>query len=196
MSLPETRPPQPAGYERAFVGHLERLVEREDRAALAELRRGLGRAPGEAAGMHRHIVPYIPPDAAPWDEAPYYLVASLFALHQGSLPHDEEGGRVTNLGASYGRLSDEVGRESVEKRFVALLNAEREELPNHLRQAISLLKSREIRVDWLQLLRDVRRWDHPERRVQRSWARAYWRAAPVEDGASRETTAETTEAES
>jgi len=170
---------QQGGHTHAFVEQLQRLAEREDRAALAELRRGLGRAPGEAVGMYRYVVPFVPLDAPPWEERAYYLIASLFALHQGSWNHDEAHRDSRNFGASFRRLADQSGSESIEKRFVALLNAEPAELPNHLRQGVRLLKAHDVPVDWLQLLRDVRGWGHPEGRVRRNWARAYWRATPM-----------------
>jgi CRISPR system Cascade subunit CasB len=181
------------------VAHLERLVGREDRAALAALRRGLGRPAGSVADMYPYVIPYLPPETEPWAEAPYYLVASLFALHQGSWPHAESNGRTTDFGASYARLSQQLERESIEARFVALLDCDLDELPQHLRQAVALLKSREVPIDWLQLLRDVRGWGHPERYVQRAWARAYWGAPRAAEGGDAEETgsdATTTDSES
>lgn len=43
--------------ERAFVDALNRLVAREDRAALAALRRGLGKPPGTVAEMYPLVEP-------------------------------------------------------------------------------------------------------------------------------------------
>jgi CRISPR system Cascade subunit CasB len=64
--------------------------------------------------------------------------------------------------------------EGAEHRFTALLGAHREELEHHLRSAVSLLKSHDVPVDWEQLLRDIRWWGGAARRVERSWASAYW----------------------
>ena len=74
--------------------------------------------------------------------------------------------------------------ESLEKRFVALLNCHGDDLPNHLRQAVSLLKAKDVAVNWHQLLRDVLYWDHEARFVQQQWAREFWQ------GEVRETEAE------
>ena len=65
-------------------------------------------------------------------------------------------------------------RELAEKRFVALLNCHQEDLPDHLRHAVSLLRSKEIPIDWARLLRDLRWWHREDKRVQRDWARAFW----------------------
>ena len=62
-----------------FVSYLEGL--REDRGALASLRRGLGRPPGTVADMYRYVVRWLPDDAPRWREDAYYLIAALFAYH-------------------------------------------------------------------------------------------------------------------
>lgn len=165
----------PSEKERGFAEYLAGLAEREDRAALAALRRGLGKAPGEAAEMYPYLVPWLPRER--WGEETYYLVASLFGWHP--LPWrgagaDGERAAPTNLGASLTRLGAEVEGGGIERRFVALLNAHRDDLPEHLRRAVGLLKSRDLPIDWARLLHDVQGWDFPSRSVQRDWARAYW----------------------
>ena len=70
--------------------------------------------------------------------------------------------------------------ESLEKRFIALLNCHRDDLPNHLRQAVSLLKSKDVPINWHRLLRDILSWDHETRFVQQQWAGELWqRKAPA-----------------
>jgi len=157
-----------------FVAGLEGLVKREDRAALAALRRGLGKAPGEAAEMCRYVDPWLPSSPKPWEDSAYYLVASLFGLHPTPWPGGGHDAWKTNLGASFATLAGERGQERVERRFVALLNSDREDLPSHLRHCIGLLRTDDVPVDWVQLLRDVQRWDAPGGRVHRQWANAFW----------------------
>ncbi len=142
-----------------FIESLRDLRRREDRGALATLRRGLRQeVPYEA---YR----YLPADLKPWDEDAALLVASLFALHPG------EGGSG-NLGAAFGKIPERS--DSTQRRFMALLNCHGEDLRNHLRQAVSLLKSKEVPIDWCQLLEDVLHWDHPDHYVQKNWAKRYW----------------------
>lgn len=171
----------PTPAERRFIEALEGLAAREDRAALAALRRGLGRPPGEAAEPYPYVVPWIPADVPPWVEEAYFLVAALFALHPMSWRDDGASNAPTNLGASFARLRAAEQGGGAERRFVALLDSHPDDLPHHLRHAISLLRSREIPVDWARLLHDVQRWNRPGRQVQRAWARAFW--APVEAAA-------------
>ena len=62
----------------------------------------------------------------------------------------------------------------MEARFVALLNAHPEDLDDHLRHAVSLLKANEQPLDWFRLLEDLLQWDHPDGHVQLKWARDFY----------------------
>lgn len=149
-----------------FVEFLESL--RDDRGALAALRRGLGQPPGTVADMYRYIVPWLPEDAKPWREAAYYQVAALFAFHPAA-------GGVGNMGNHFARARDPQGDDiAIERRFTALLAAHRDDLDGYLRQAISFLRSKEVPVNWHQLFHDLQRWGYDGRPVQQEWARAFW----------------------
>lgn len=169
---------KPSLRQRRFIERLNERVANEDRAALAALRRGLGKTPGAVAETHQYVAPWLPPadenQYAPWvqqDQDAYYLVASLFALHQGDVWSDDRS-RQLNLGWSFRRLSESNDSGSIEKRFTALLNSHRDDLATHLQGAVSLLK--EQRVNWAQLLVDIQDWEQDDRSVQRGWAQAYW----------------------
>lgn len=156
----------PATEPHPFISYLKDLVD--DRAALAALRRGLGRPPGAAPQMHRYVIPRLPAGLYPRQEEAYYLIAALFGLH----PDDTATG---NLGRSFAQARDRDGNaEAIERRFSALLAAHPDDLPFQLRQAIQFLRAQEISVNWSQLLRDVLNWDNPRRSVQRSWAHGFW----------------------
>jgi CRISPR system Cascade subunit CasB len=153
------------------------------RAALATLRRGLGKPAGEVVEMYRYVVPYLPEGAPTRTEDAYFIVASLFGMHPHNWPSEGKPW-ATNLGASFRRLQQKRDNPSLEKRFAALLDAPREALEDHLRQAISLLRSEEIAVNYLQLLRDIQAWEYEERSVQRAWARAFWNSFSADDAGS------------
>lgn len=149
-----------------LVEQLVRLSAREDRAALAALRRGLGKPPGAVADMYPHVLPYIPAsDRTPDREAPYFLLASLYAAHPA---HSAAAG---NLGATCHNMA---GNESANRRFRRLLEAGPDELPVVLRQVIRLAAAKDHPVDYATLLRDLRHWTHPDRWVQRDWASSFW----------------------
>jgi CRISPR system Cascade subunit CasB len=159
--------------ERPFVTYLQSL--REDRGALAALRRGLGQPPGTEREMYRYVVPWLPSEPRPQQESVHYLVAALFGYHP-------QGGGAGNLGRAFARtVAAGDNTTAVERRFTALLTAHVEDLPFYLRQAISFLKSKEVPVDWHQLFTDLMAWDHPDRYVQQQWARGFWARRREED---------------
>ena len=173
---------RPSRDER-FISALEHLVTNDDRAALAALRRGLGQRPGETMELYPYVVPYVQGLQYTSDENAYYIIASLVGLYPTPSWQRSDGKQLTNLGASLALLKDDSG-DSLERRFVALLNAHADDLPEHLRQAISLLKSKDKPVNWLRLLRDIKQWDREDRRVQRLWAKGFWGEAVEDDDES------------
>lgn len=180
---------RPSEGQRQFIKDLKELAGSKDRGALAQLRRGLGREPGSALAMAPYVTRYIPAASREWEEAAYYLVAALFAWHPRNWDEAEAEAQGHNLGASFARLAAQQGPSgglagSTEQRFVALLNSHRDDLHVHLRQAVSLLKSKDIPVDWVQLLADVCRWNAPDRTVQRAWAKAFWASGSTESGST------------
>ncbi len=155
-----------------FITYLTQTLV-ADRGALAALRRGLGQPPGFAPEMLRFVVPFLPERPSAWHERTLYMLASLFALHPA---HTGEG----NLGDHFARLKSE-DNTALERRFTALLAAHPDELDIHLRRAVAMFKSKDIPVNWDQLLKDCLAWSHPERqaRVRRRWAMRFWRVQPV-----------------
>ena len=168
---------QQQSHSERFVAFLQGLKDREDRGALAALRRGLGRPPGEEPEMHKYVVRWTGGEQSRWEENTYYLVAALFAHHP--VQWDKREGQ-SNLGASFSRLStpDGIVPESIERRFTNLLSVPAEDLHLHLRHAVSLLKSKNVPVDWVRLLNDLRWWGHEDLWVQRRWSQAFWRGLP------------------
>ncbi len=153
-----------------FVNMLKRLnnPDNPNRGALAALRRGLGRPFGEAADMYPIVVPFLPDKIYRKEERIFYLIGALFAWH----PSDMKKG---NLGDSLKMLAAERGEsESLERRFIALLNCHTDDLPGHLRQNVGLLKSGDIPINWIQLFKDILKWDHPDKFVQKRWAKSFW----------------------
>jgi len=156
-----------------FVEYLESL--RDDRGVLAALRRGLGQPPGTVASMYPYVVPWLADDAPPWQETAHYLIAALFAYHSAA-------GGAGNMGSHFARAREPRGEDAaIERRFTALLAAHSDDLDFYLRQAVSFLKSKEVPVNWHQLLSDLQAWDHPDRYVQKQWARAFWGRPPQEN---------------
>lgn len=156
--------------ESRFIGYLKGLEKRQDRAALAHLRRGLGKPPKTAMEMFPYLGRFLSHDTKPNYENTVFIVAALFAYYPDA-KHASG-----NLGASLRELSDKTDSKSIEKRFVALLNAEAEDLPYYLRQIIGLLKSNDIGVNWEKLFFGVQNWknENLKETIQSQWAKQFW----------------------
>lgn len=170
-----------------FVAHLVALAKREDRAALAALRSGLGKQPGEAPAMFPYVEPYLGEKAGRDRVEAAYTVASLFGLHwhhsgagPGTPVRDRSFGSALRAIRKNGDGSD---NEGLARRFVALLNCDRDALPTHLRHLVQLLKSKEkeAHIDFVQLYYDILNWDDLDREVHRNWAAGFWGGAATED---------------
>lgn len=158
------------------------LRERDDRAALAALRRGLGKPPGTAPEMWPVLLPYLPEEIPRRVLDRCLLIASLFAAN----PEPWNGANAPwarNLGASLRRFDDALPRgdpnekaptPGVQRRMMVLLKSDEAELPDRLRHSVGLLKAGEVPIHWGQLLTDLGRWSIPERPVQRAWAKSFW----------------------
>ncbi len=85
------------------------------------------------------------------------------------------GGRPFLAALSSLRTADKEQSQALDRRIVALLNADREALPTLLRQAVGLIEDG-VPVDWLQLLKDIQQWDLVDRPVQKRWAATWWTA--------------------
>ena len=124
--------------------------------------------------MYRYVEQFVPREATAWERDAHYVVAAMFGAYHAAGPAPPGATGRGDLGAGLARLKQITGSESTEGRFTALLNAHIDELPEHLRHAVSLLRSKDVGVDWARLLRDIRAWNAPTRWVQREWARSFW----------------------
>ena len=172
---------QSPSHGETFVSHLLELAK-SNRGAMAELRRSLSHEPG----AHVAAFPYVERHAGnrhaldAYRKA-LYLVAGLFALHQ-------EHRKGSSFAAAYGRLSEQRKRsqksDGIERRFIALLSADAQSVPTHLRQALSLLVADEIPFDYVRLLTDLSVWLDPRKldrldAVRQRWAQDFYRASAL-----------------
>jgi CRISPR system Cascade subunit CasB len=160
-------------YESPFVKSLERLSLKKDshsRAVLAKLRRGLGKKEG-APEMYRYVVPFLDPEKKrDFDDERHFLIASLFAMH----PEPTRGVSMGKVFRAMASLGGNTIIKSVEKRFEYLLSVDGDDLGGHLRQAVSLAKSKGVAIDYHQLFSDVKDWNRTGKPVQLRWARDFW----------------------
>jgi len=148
-----------------FIEHLRRLAHPEtgDTGAMAALRRSLAFEPGTYAKSFPYVEPFVSGDG--WPRKALYLAAGLFAEHQKHQP-SRPFARVL------AEVKQERGSESLEQRFLALLDADEDQIAYRLRQNVRLVS--EYPFDWVGFTKDLLNWFHPDRFVQVNWARDYF----------------------
>ncbi len=154
----------------SFIKYLENLVKQENRGALASLRRGLQHDLGHCVDMYPYIIPWIKDVKGKWEKQMHYLIAALFAFHPQSTTNG-------NLGDVFKKIFQSKGEAaSLEQRFIAVLKSNPEDLPFHIRQAISLAKNENIPINWNELFYDLKRWPFTSKfPPYEKWAESFWR---------------------
>lgn len=106
------------------------------------------------------------------DEEMFFLIATLFGFNQNAFSG--------NFGETMKLVKIRSKSESLDKRFLALLDTYRgfnetwSAFSFKLRQLINLASSKEVGIDWVSLLKDLSYWTHPDKFIQKKWARSYF----------------------
>ncbi len=157
-------------HAEAFVTYLHGLRER-DRGALAALKRSLSYPPGSYPPVYPHVERFAALEGSAARRRALYLTAGLYALH----PREAD----RSLAAALAELMRLRESESIEKRFLALLGADPENLDTYLRQVVSLLAAGELGLNYARLLDDLSAWLNPYAgegadRIRQRWARDFY----------------------
>lgn len=163
------------------------VQENVSRRLLAEMRRGVGMAPGASPALWGMLFQDLPedfysvkgePSRAEWA---IYTALTLFALHQQgkSIQTDCMDKEGVSLGSAVAMLIDsEDDRERIWRRFQPVTSARSiENVSYHLRGIIQLLKAKGIGLDYPKLAgdlfvyQDVRRAD----KVRLIWGEDFYR---------------------
>ena len=99
----------------------------------------------------------------------HYLVAGLWAAHW----REGRAGVAMPLAKASALHQIASGSASTERRFIHLLDADREQLPHRLRQMVALLNEQPL--DFQSLLNDLLFWNRDDKREQNVWARTFYR---------------------
>lgn len=163
-------------------GLQKRYLDNESlgRAEVAALRKGANRAPGELPEiweLTRVEVPDGAGDAPTREEIAVHTAMTLYAVHQQSRSEC-----MFVPGRGLGRAAHQlVGTDeenpSARARFNALVTSTTvAELRHHLRNLVSLLRSRGITLDHAMLADDIVRFQRPggAKSVRLAWARQYY----------------------
>lgn len=145
------------------VGRINRILHMSDegrqKATLAKMRRGIGRLPGELPEIWSLIMEGVDDSLLNERfETAFFNALTLFAWHQqGHDPKDEpmyKEGMTLGKAAAYLFFKDESGdkeqaKERIIKRFgIITASKDTEDLFSHVKSMVSLLKSKDITLDY------------------------------------------------
>ena len=182
----ETKPvsyrERPIMDAKAFIAEL-REMRQNDRGRMSALKRSAGEMLfGRGTSWFYSLLKT--PEQRRYREV-YYLIATLFDFNRLE-------GCTGDFGQAMSQLCRNMQREPKDfRRFHILLDAEFDrlfdpddidspwaegggELAYRLRQTVKLMASKDVGVDWVELLVDLCSWSHPNRRIQKKWARSFF----------------------
>ncbi len=145
------------------------------RSTLAHLRQGIGRVPGDMPQLWGFFLSEMPekwmgnsePSKAEWA---IYLALTLFALHQQG--QDPNTAWMSQPGASLGKavarlIESPEDEKRISRRFFALATASSmEELAQHIRSLVQLLRSKSIPLDYPALAENLYWYQHTNSQAQ------------------------------
>lgn len=180
-----------AAYMRERLGKLRAdSNESRVRAQLANLRRGIGRKPGDMPELWGMLFAEMPEEMLSQNGQPtreewaIYTALTLYALHQQSSKISEqnmhEAGKPENrLGRAVARLVKDKknDRERIAKRLNAFATADDMlTAAHHLRGLIQLLRAEEIPLDYVHLAENLYDFQNPDFRpsVRLEWGQDFY----------------------
>lgn len=147
---------------------------------LANLRRGIGKEPGELPELWGMIFEKMPDEIidAAGAEWAVYTALTLYALHQQGKTENVHADGISFGTAARALVQNEDDRDRILKRLNLVATAPApKDLAYHLRGIIQLLKGTEARLDYARLAKELYQFRDPEKanRIRLSWARDFYR---------------------
>jgi CRISPR system Cascade subunit CasB len=163
---------EPLERQIKFFESLHRRIK-DDNAAKAALKRALSGEERHIRNTYSSVLPCMPD--INWQQELWILVACLSVYYPQ--PFDRKNQR--DLGYSCRGLANDTNSKGAERRFRALLDTSLEDIQSPLTALIRQIKTKEVRIDYPQLLADLCQWEHPNQYIQDNWARTFWGASKI-----------------
>lgn len=173
--------------------------EHRSRGVLAEMRRGVGFAPGDKPELWALLFEGMPESMmgsngrVSRDEWAIYAALTLFAIHQQG--HDINNEPMHREKVSLGRAlnimcgGDDEKQKRIKRRFDAMATAaSMEETVHYLRGLVQLLKAEGIALDYAMLARDLYWLQVPEYApsVRLTWGQDFYRMNKKNEGGNKD----------
>ena len=159
------------------------------KAALANLRHGVGKKPGEIPELWGTFLEDAPDDlysnfkgsSEPQkEEWAVYTALTLFALHQQGNNNSVNTDGI-NLGEAAAKLVKDDGNDDLERvlrRFSPVVTASSmQEVSHYLRTLVQLFRTKDIKLDYAELSGDIYdfQFESSRRAVQLKWGRGFYK---------------------
>ncbi len=175
---------------RKYVKHKIELLQRgleksSGKAEFALLRRGIGKQPGELPSLWGMLLEQMPEELQGQGKQPsrgewaVYIALTLYALHQQG-----QAGSMNHPGMTLGRALHAMvpaGNQDAEERILRRFNqmatsSDMEELSQHLRGIVELLRSKGIPLDYVDLAGELYNYQllDYQNTVRLKWGREYY----------------------
>lgn len=182
----------------ALLAKDEKALEQgSSKAHLAQLRRGVGKLPGELPELWGAFLKDMPEELMgkggepSYAEQAVYTALTLFALHQQGHSGPMYGdGEEDRLGRAARRLvHNEEDEEHIRMRLgVAAKSEDMAELSYHLKTIVRLLGNSDIKLDYVDLAKDLY-WFQFEAyadRIRLKWGQDFYRGANTNENGEEE----------
>jgi CRISPR system Cascade subunit CasB len=156
----------------ALIAFLHSCLERDDRAALANLRCALRK------NLKHRAWPYLARFGGIEDELMEYdheakvvqTISGLFATHPSKTEYDF-GAACRKLMRDDEKIADPKDIGPVARRFQHLLSSEREEICDRVVRMVLRMKAQEIPVNYYELFSGLLFWGD---KIKNRWAGSFW----------------------
>lgn len=189
-----------ARYVRAQIAHVAKddkaLEQSGSKARLAQLRRGIGKKPGELPELWGMFLMDMPEELIgrngrpSYAEQSVYTTLTLFALHQqghAELMHAE--GDENRLGRAAQKLAHKDEEENIRRKLsIAAGSDDMTELSYHLKTIVKLLANSDIKLDYVDLAKDLYwfQFEDSMDRVRLKWGQDFYRRSKNEENGEEE----------
>lgn len=157
-----------------FLASLHKRIA-HDNGAKADLKRALSGEKKHLRNIYSLILPYLGGIAEGKQDNIWIPVACLSVGYPQPIREQQN-----NFGYSCRQLANKTESEGIERRFRALLDTASSDLQTPITALVRQMKSKEIAIDYPQLIYDLERWEHPDQYIQDKWARTFWGVAQIE----------------
>ena len=169
-----------------------RLEQGSSKAHLAQLRRGIGKRPGELPELWGRFLNDLEEEMMSktgepsYEEWAIYTTLTLFSLHQqGHSEPMHAVGKENHFGRAVRKLvHNEDDEENIRKKLsIAARSDDMTELSYHLKTIVKLLENNDIKLDYVDLAKDLYwfQFENNVDKVRLKWGQDFYYKAKTDD---------------